>query len=257
MTSNSGPPPDAAASEAVPPGSVPPADERVRKTSRSIQAARTARTRGDRRSRPRLAVLRDRRVRQQLCELGDHGVDLEPGRTARDSCRSGGAAHDRWRVRPLHRFDSRIRRDDDHGADHPIVGRRFRLGRVARDPRCAHRCPPDRVLQRVAGDCDQTTVVHHHAGDVVHLPWSDDRADSQLHQSHAVGRLRRSIWSGTGRHAVRHRIHGVRGQLPGVDSLVDRNGCARHVDPVAHQVGQLDLRLRVATPTPLETSVFR
>ena len=34
MTSNSGPPPDAAASEAVPPGSAPPADERVRKTSR-------------------------------------------------------------------------------------------------------------------------------------------------------------------------------------------------------------------------------
>ncbi|MGB5565950.1 MAG: ABC transporter permease [Acidimicrobiia bacterium] len=34
MTSNSGPPPDATASEAVPPGSAPQADERVRKTSR-------------------------------------------------------------------------------------------------------------------------------------------------------------------------------------------------------------------------------
>lgn len=34
MTSNSGPPPDVAASEPAPPGSAPPADERVRKTSR-------------------------------------------------------------------------------------------------------------------------------------------------------------------------------------------------------------------------------
>ena len=33
MTSNSGPPPDAATSEPAPPGSAPPADERVRKTS--------------------------------------------------------------------------------------------------------------------------------------------------------------------------------------------------------------------------------
>ena len=257
MTSNNGPPPDTAVSQPAPPGSAPPADERVRKVSGLSRLL----------SRPEVgAIIGAVLVWVFFAIVAYNNSFVSWATTASILNRAAPLGILAVVVALLMiggEFDLSIGSILGFAGMTvmvlitPSMRRRIRLGRLAGNPACAGLRTGDRVLQRRPGDCDETAVVHHHAGDALHLPGIDDRDDPSADGSHAAGRLRRGVRGGARRQDLRLRLHGLRGEFPGLDPLVDRDGCARDVDPACAPSGATGSSAPAAMPTRLATSVFR